>query len=583
MSSLSIAQWSLRQKVVVPLLASLLLAGLAGSFFLYHKRIAQIEENARERLGWRAESVQRVIAAKGDQAVAMAAFLAGMPQVQKALAEGDRKTISDLTLAAYQASKGKLGMAQLQFHLPPAKSFFRAHLPEKFGDDLSSFRFTVLAVNQNHTEVKGLEVGVGGAGLRGVVPVSHQGRQVGSVEFGGDLTDAFAKEIKDSQGFDISIMAPDGKGGLKFWAKTQDMPLPESSQAALTQVLESGGTLVSRVQKDGQDLLVHAEPLRDFSGKPVAVLAIPQDVSRLLGEAQREMWLTLALLAAVMVLLSLVSALTATGVSRRLGRLSERMVGAAQDLSGAAGGVEQTSQLLAQGASQQAAALESTSSSLEEMASMTRTNADNASQANLLMGEILQVVTRANGSMRSLTEAMQDIQAASGQTAKIIKTIDEIAFQTNLLALNAAVEAARAGEAGAGFAVVAEEVRNLALRAAEAAKNTAALIEGTVGKVKGGAELVGRTSQDFEEVATGSAKAAELVGEIAAASSEQALGIEQVNRAADELDELTQQTAANAEESSAASEQLSAQSQGMRELAAELAGVVGGAVAGRLA
>ncbi len=582
MKKQGIGRWSLRAKIVGPIVGGLLVVGLAGSFYLYQKRIGEIEGSARERLGWRAEAVQRVIAAKGDEAVAMSAFLAGMPQVQKALAEGDRKTISDLTLAAYQASKDKLGMAQLQFHLPPARSFFRAHLPQKFGDDLSSFRFTVLAVNKDHKDIKGLEVGVGGAGLRGVTPVSYQGRHVGSVEFGGDLTDAFAKEIKDAQGFDISIVAPDGKGGFKFWAKTEGMSIPESSHPALKQVLESGKVLVRRMQKGGQDILVHYEPLRDFSNKPVSILAIPQDISQLVAGAKREMWLTLAGVAAVMILLGLVSALTATGVARQLGRLSARLVGSAEDVAQAAGDVEQTSQRLAQGASQQAAALEETSSSLEEMSSMTKTNADNAQQANQLMGEIVKVVERTKGSMLSLTGAMGEIQAASEQTSKIVRTIDEISFQTNLLALNAAVEAARAGEAGAGFAVVAEEVRSLAMRAAEAAKNTAALIEGTVAKVKSGADLVNRTNQDFEAVAGSSAKAAELVGEIAAASAEQAQGIEQVNRASGELDQVTQQNAANAEESSAASEQLSSQSQAMRELALELVAIVGGSTRGRI-
>ncbi|MGZ3387728.1 MAG: methyl-accepting chemotaxis protein, partial [Isosphaeraceae bacterium] len=191
-----------------------------------------------------------------------------------------------------------------------------------------------------------------------------------------------------------------------------------------------------------------------------------------------------------------------------------------------------------------------------------------------------QMVDRANGSMTELTQSMQDISKASDETSKIIKTIDEIAFQTNLLALNAAVEAARAGEAGAGFAVVANEVRNLAMRAAEAAKNTAGLIEGTVKKVKEGSELVERTNGAFSEVSKSAAKVADLVSEIAAASSEQAQGIDQVNKAVSEMERVTQQSAANAEESAAAGEELTAQAEQLKRYVGELDALIGGSASG---
>ena len=160
----------------------------------------------------------------------------------------------------------------------------------------------------------------------------------------------------------------------------------------------------------------------------------------------------------------------------------------------------------------------------------------------------METIEKANASMNKLTTSMREIAGASEETQKIVKTIDEISFQTNLLALNAAVEAARAGEAGAGFAVVAEEVRNLALRAAEAAKNSSTLMTGIVGKIQAGEQLVKTTNQEFVEIRTSSQKVVELMGGIAAASEEQSEGIDQINMAIQQMNSVTQENAASAEE-----------------------------------
>ncbi|MCK5312368.1 MAG: hypothetical protein KAJ62_09665, partial [Desulfobacteraceae bacterium] len=208
--------------------------------------------------------------------------------------------------------------------------------------------------------------------------------------------------------------------------------------------------------------------------------------------------------------------------------------------------------------------------------SMTKTNANNANQADTLMKNTGQTIGKANESMSQLIKSMEDISRASDETSKIVKTIDEIAFQTNLLALNAAVEAARAGEAGAGFAVVADEVRNLAMRAAKAAKDTTNLIEDTVSKINSGSTLVNSTNEEFTEVASATEKVAQLIDEISSASSEQADGIEQINQALVEMDNVTQQNAAISEESASASEEMNAQSVTMIESVEELVSMVQG-------
>ncbi len=223
--------------------------------------------------------------------------------------------------------------------------------------------------------------------------------------------------------------------------------------------------------------------------------------------------------------------------------------------------VASSSQSLAQGSSEQASSLEETSASLEEMASMTKQNADNSNQANVLMKDASNLIGSGVQAMQRMTSAIDEIKASASKTAKIIKTIDEIAFQTNLLALNAAVEAARAGEAGKGFAVVAEEVRNLARRSAEAAKNTADLIEGSQKNAQAGVTVSEDVAKSLKGIEASAGKAAALIAEIAAASKEQSIGIEQVNNAVSEMDKVVQQNAASAEESASASEELASQAQ----------------------
>jgi methyl-accepting chemotaxis protein len=165
---------------------------------------------------------------------------------------------------------------------------------------------------------------------------------------------------------------------------------------------------------------------------------------------------------------------------------------------------------------------------------------------------------------------MEAIKVSSDDIAKIIKTIDEIAFQTNILALNAAVEAARAGEAGMGFAVVADEVRNLAQRSAQAAKETAGKIEGAITKTGQGVEISSKVAQTLNEIVTKARQVDELVAEVASASREQTEGITQINTAVGQMDKVTQSNAANAEESAAAAEELNAQAEVMKQSVAEL-------------
>ncbi|KMQ50542.1 methyl-accepting chemotaxis protein I [Chitinispirillum alkaliphilum] len=267
----------------------------------------------------------------------------------------------------------------------------------------------------------------------------------------------------------------------------------------------------------------------------------------------------------------------ALAICRALNKIIDGLSSGSEQVSSAANQVSASSQQMAEGANEQASSLEEVSSSLEESSSMVKQNADNAAQANHLMEETKKRVKQGDDSIKNVSSAIGAIKESSDQTAKIVKTIDEIAFQTNLLALNAAVEAARAGDAGKGFAVVAEEVRNLAQRSAEAAKNTSALIEESQKAADQGVTVSTEAAEAIQTISEGAIKVAGIISEIAAASKEQAQGIDQINTAVAQMDQVTQGNAANAEESASASEELSAQSRELNEMVRELVALVTGA------
>jgi methyl-accepting chemotaxis protein len=258
-------------------------------------------------------------------------------------------------------------------------------------------------------------------------------------------------------------------------------------------------------------------------------------------------------------------------INRIIGGLTE----GAEQVDDASKQVSRASQQLADGASEQASSLEQTTAAFQILDEMAKNNAEHASQANSSMSEANQIISESSGIMEESSKSMQEISEASDQISKIIKVIEEIAFQTNLLALNAAVEAARAGEHGKGFAVVADEVRNLAQRAGQAARETGSLIEQTVSRVARGVELNQSTTESFGKIGESAGKVSELVSQIASASTEQTMGIQQVTTAMAQVDAVTQSNAANAEESASASEELSAQSQHVRSMVDELVALVG--------
>ncbi len=275
----------------------------------------------------------------------------------------------------------------------------------------------------------------------------------------------------------------------------------------------------------------------------------------------------------VVVLISLY--IIASGIMKTISNaIDEISTGTAQIVS-ASNEIASSATMLAESSSDQAASVEEITATIEQTSTTIEQTASNSGKADLLSKDSSKSAQEGYGHIKKLLVSMNEITGSSKEIANIIKTIDEIAFQTNLLALNAAVEAARAGEHGLGFAVVAEEVRNLAGKSANAAKETAVIIDNSLTQVNNGNKIANETNKAFEEILDKVNKSSVLITEISDASKEQTEGMHQINKAMGQIDEVTQTVASTSEESAAAAEELSAQATSMEGTVKSISLIVG--------
>lgn len=376
--------------------------------------------------------------------------------------------------------------------------------------------------------------------------------------------------------FEATVSTTDDRSGLDAIRADRD-----AFGKAVSDIVESS----TAGRKDAAVAAVETEL------KPVFTRLVDEDVVRLLELNRREAEQTISGISGSagdgvtgifvgslfeMIAVAVIGGFLVRGITQSLRSLAKDMYEGANQVAAAANQVSAGSQTLAEGASEQAASLEETSSSMEQMSSMTSRNSENALQANDIAKQTRAAADKGATDMAAMSAAMEAIKGSSDDIAKIIKTIDEIAFQTNILALNAAVEAARAGEAGMGFAVVADEVRNLAQRSAQAAKETASKIEGAITRSGQGVEISNKVAATLHEIVTKVRRMDELVADVAAASREQTEGISQINSAIGEMDKVTQGNSASAEKSAAGATELNAEAEKMKDSVNELWKLIGG-------
>ncbi|MFQ1939260.1 methyl-accepting chemotaxis protein [Aeromonas veronii] len=568
-----------------------LLAVVLLTFNLFENRqraLAAEQAALRSQL----QNVEAVIKNTSHETVLAATLIAQRPDAAKAVADKDWQTLANLFDPLWPAIKAQ-GIEQFQFHLPPATSLYRVHKPEKHGDDLSAIRPTVVEVNREHHAVGGLEIGVAGTGLRGVVPVTFNGQPVGSVEFGRALDEKLFGQLLDKQ-VQLAIYLFE-QGKLVTLVGTSRL----GEAMEWYQPVLAGEERFVNMTQQGSDLLVMAAPLRDYSGKAVGIIELTRDHSLVAADLARQGWqmaiislvgaLVIAMVMAFALnrinrpLLDSVKALEALANGsgdlgstlpvagpeeiRRLGTAFNAFVGKIRDtisqLSATLGDLAGESERLSRSAAgnlgsmtrqqeqttQLATAMTEMTSTVHEVAHNTVQAAEAASEADnqaVTGDEVVQqsvsMIEQLAAEIASAGDTVKEVARASEQIGSVLAVIQSIAEQTNLLALNAAIEAARAGEQGRGFAVVADEVRSLAGRT----QHSTAEIRGTIEQLQ---RAVGTTVAMIEHSVSRAGESVERANQAGDALS-------RIKGAVNSIRDMNTQIAAASEEQSSVSDEI---------------------------
>jgi methyl-accepting chemotaxis protein len=401
--------------------------------------------------------------------------------------------------------------------------------------------------------------------------------------------------VQDASGLDRA--AEEGRhvsGGLNAMAAIKGLPGERSEEARrlassteeyvaearniYSALLANPANMTSDTQDKMRELAARSDSLKASleAEKNQFSKDLHEQLAGVQAHSINQRWLALAVFGVTILVSAVIVNLTIRrSITGPILKVIEGVQGATDQSANVSARMSQAGQAVSRDAQEQAACIEETSASLEEISATTRENANRAGEADRLMREATQTVSRATQAMDDLKTSMDVISKSSHQVAAVLKSIDEIAFHTNILALNAAVEAARAGEAGAGFSVVADEVRSLAQRAAEAARSSGDIIEKTVADVSKGVQLVALAHGAFNEVSNTISGGSTVVTQIAASSEEQARGISSIGQAITRIETVTQSNVANAQETVSAAADMTAQVETTRKHIEELVAVVG--------
>ncbi len=510
---------------------------------------------------------------QGRLAVTMAEFIAQLPAIKEAFANDDRQQLYRQLEDAFKLMKSDYGLRQFQFHRPPATSYLRVHKPQKFGDDLSSFRHTVVATNQNKKPIHGIERGVAGLGIRGVVPVFNGQQHLGSVEFGFALDDDFFQQIKTDYGFDTLLHLQDSEGNYQTYSSTLAGENPLSSDQ-IKQAF-SGQHQLIQSEFNNTPVAIYTTSLEDYSGKSFAVLEIIQNRSSAVSQLNNRLLTTIGIALAILIIGVATSAYLGTELAQPIKSVMHTVdqlangdfTATTKPINGLIISSESVAlnsaleqminklRTLISSVSDSAKQLKDSSSEMADTAQQTNQHIANQRRESEMAGIAMkqmnasilgvsgsaqgvvehsktvehttkvgeQIARRTTQEMENLQQEIQQAEAAllhlkeeTAGIANILNMISGIADQTNLLALNAAIEAARAGEMGRGFAVVADEVRALA------------------GQTQGATQEINNTISQFRHIVD------DAVARMSSANQMTHTGLNQVNDSYAALSEISQ-------------------------------------------
>ncbi len=412
--------------------------------------------------------------------------------------------------------------------------------------------------------------------VRGAYPVFRDGKQVGVVSLGyTPATSEFVDRIKKILNVECTVFGGDTRMATTIINNGQRaVGTKMTSPAVLETVLRRGQPFQDQSVILGVPYDTAYWPLRDIKNEVVGMFFIGIPASEYQAAQRQVLLINLAAIAATIVVMLMVGWFMSRLISGPINRAVDLLADSTGLVGKAAYEIDGACQKLAESSSSQSASLVESSAALEELASQSKGNAANSVKASQVMNQTYESAQAAATSMTEMTETMANIRSSSDQVSGIIKTIEDISFQTNLLALNASVEAARAGEHGLGFAVVAEEVRNLAQRAAEAAGNTNALISASVSFSRKGEIVAHQVSESIDSTLASTQQVNALVKGVETASNEQSIGISQINQAVTVMDNAVQEISATSQSTAAISRELTRQSDALEEVMLDLAALV---------